>query len=102
MATHVSNVIRRGFVRIDEDTRALVPAPLGLALVHAYALIDEGLVLPCVRASIEAARARIAAGTATFDEVTGTALERFRARYLHFGAHAHRLPEVSREEPAGR
>ena len=94
MATHVSNIIRRGFVQIDEATRELVPAPLGLALVHSYALIDEGLVLPCVRASIEAACGRIAAGTATFEEVTKEALQRFRARYVHFGKHAHRLPSM--------
>ena len=55
MATHVSNVIKRGYVTLDEYTRRLAPAPLGLALIHAYSLIDEGLSLPCVRASIEKA-----------------------------------------------
>ena len=69
MATHVSNVIRRGYVVLDEATRRLTPAPLGLALVHAYALIDEGLALPCVRASIEAACGRIAKGEASYQSV---------------------------------
>ena len=41
MAQHVSNVIRRGFVHLDESSRRLTPAPLGLALVHAMMLIDE-------------------------------------------------------------
>ena len=36
MAQHVSNVVRRGYVQLDEATRQLVPAPLGLALSHAY------------------------------------------------------------------
>ena len=52
MAQHVSNVIKRGYVTLEESSRRLAPAPLGLALVHAYVSIDEGLVLPCVRASI--------------------------------------------------
>ncbi len=92
MATHVSNIVKRGYVTLD-DSRRLVPqarraraqaqpsprassarhlhassppaAPaspqaLGLALVHAYVQVDEGLALPCVRASIEAACARVA------------------------------------------
>ena len=94
MATHVTNVIRRGYVELDEGSRALVPAPLGLALVHAYTLIDEGLVLPCVRASIEAACRRIANGTATFEAVVDEALGRFRRRFDHFTSQAHRLPSM--------
>jgi len=53
MATHISNIERRGFVTLDPGTRQLVPTALGLALIHAYTLIDEGLVLPCVRSAIE-------------------------------------------------
>ena len=79
---------------MDEASRELVPAPLGLALVHAYTLIDEGLVLPCVRASIEAACARIAGGTATFDTVVDEALRRFRQRYEYFTKKAHTLPTM--------
>lgn len=36
MATHVSNVIRRGYVTLDENTRSLVPSALGLALIHRF------------------------------------------------------------------
>ena len=45
-------------MHLDESSRRLTPAPLGLALVHAMMLIDEGLVLPCVRANIERECAR--------------------------------------------
>ena len=69
MATHVSNVIRRGYVTLDDASRALVPSALGLALIHSYMMIDEGLVLPSVRANIEASCKRIALGNATYDEV---------------------------------
>lgn len=42
MATHVTNVIKRGYAQLDEGTRQLVPAPLGLALVHAYSEVRRG------------------------------------------------------------
>ena len=46
MASHVTNVQKRGYVTLDETTRRLKPSVLGLALIHAYTLVDEGLVLP--------------------------------------------------------
>ena len=94
MATHVSNVIRRGFATLDEASRRLTPAPMGLALVHAMMLIDEGLVLPCVRANIERECARIARGEATFEHVVEHTIAMFRRRFVHFGRHAHRLPSM--------
>jgi hypothetical protein len=94
MATHVSNVIKREYVFLDESTRRLTPSPLGQALVHAYALIDEGLVLPCVRASIEASCARIARGEASFEVVTSHTVAHFKQRFKHFVKHAHRLPAM--------
>lgn len=94
MATHVSNVIKREYVLLDAATRRLTPSPLGQALVHAYTLIDEGLVLPCVRASIEASCARIARGEASFEAVTSTTIAHFKQRFKHFVKHAHRLPAM--------
>ena len=102
MAQHVSNVIRRGFVHLDESSRRLTPAPLGLALVHAMMLIDEGLVLPCVRANIERECARIARGEASFETVVAQALGMFKRRFEHFVKHAHRLPSMVRARARAR
>ena len=62
MATHVSNVQNRNYVDLDTSTRQMIPSALGLALVNAYSLIDEGLVLPTVRSGIENACSLIARG----------------------------------------
>ena len=40
MASHVGNVQRRKYVQLDERTRQMKPSELGLALCHAYMLID--------------------------------------------------------------
>lgn len=99
---HVANVIKRGFVTLSEDGgRRLLPAPLGLALIHAcatrrnrsrlrrstrvaslhravcryrYALIDEGLVLPCVRAAASLEQTGAAAGVAAVHLTAGMPL----------------------------
>jgi len=92
MATHISNIERRGFVTLDPGTRQLVPTALGLALIHAYTLIDEGLVLPCVRSAIESEVRRIAEGEASMEEVVGAALRNFEARFHHFVGKAYILP----------
>ena len=92
MAMHISNVERRGYVTLDGGTRQLVPSALGLALIHAYTLIDEGLVLPCVRAGMEAQVRRIAKGEASLEQVVGGALRNFESRYHHFVRKAHLLP----------
>ena len=63
MAQHVQNIQTRTYVTLDEGTRQLAPSALGLALVHAYLIVDPGLVLPAVRAAAESrARGRAAAG----------------------------------------
>ena len=94
MASHVTNVQKRGYVTLDETTRRLKPSALGLALIHAYTLVDEGLVLPCVRASIEAECARVARGEAAKAEVVSGALTKFRVRYASVVAKAHVMPAM--------
>lgn len=44
-------------------------------------MIDEGLVLPSVRANIEANCKRIALGTSTYDEVVGSTIADFKRRF---------------------
>ncbi len=57
-------------------------------------LIDEGLVLPCVRASIERETAQIAAGQVSYDATVRSALARFKGRFAHFTKQAYRLPTM--------
>jgi len=62
MATHIANIVKRGYVTIDEGTRQMVPSALGSALVHGYMLLDPALVLPTVRARMEASCYQVAIG----------------------------------------
>ena len=53
MATHITNIIDRGFVTRDERDRRLEPTKLGIALIHGFRAIDEDLVSPDLRQNIE-------------------------------------------------
>jgi DNA topoisomerase-3 len=53
MATHINNVCEREYVKVVSSARRLVPTELGTALVHGYRVIDNELVAPDLRSSIE-------------------------------------------------
>lgn len=44
--THISNIIDRQYVTVQDPGRKLVPTPLGNALGKGYCDIDPELVLP--------------------------------------------------------
>jgi len=92
MAHHISNVISRSYVKLDKETRKLAPTGLGLALIHAYTLIDPGLVQPTVRAAIENAVNRVATGHAQKHEVVQQAVQIFQKKFQLFKGRADRVP----------
>eukprot|EP00746_Dinoflagellata_sp_MGD_P015992 gnl/MRDRNA2_/MRDRNA2_135857_c0_seq1.p1 gnl/MRDRNA2_/MRDRNA2_135857_c0~~gnl/MRDRNA2_/MRDRNA2_135857_c0_seq1.p1 ORF type:complete len:604 (-),score=110.59 gnl/MRDRNA2_/MRDRNA2_135857_c0_seq1:73-1851(-) len=92
MASHVSNVVRRKYVDLNEGTRQMVPTALGQALVHALTLIDQELVLPTVRASIENACTRIAKGQADHGTVVSHSLRIFEKKFVKYCCMVDRLP----------
>jgi DNA topoisomerase-3 len=59
--THIENIQKRNYVRLGSGRR-LLPNKLGLVLVQGYHQIDDGLVLPKVRADIEGQCDKIARG----------------------------------------
>jgi len=92
MATHVSNIVKRGYVTLEENTRSLLPTPLGSALCHAYMLLDPQLVLPTVRAGMEARCSQIAEGKAIFEDVVESTLRLFEEKFRNVEASLHILP----------
>jgi DNA topoisomerase III len=83
MASHIENIATRNYVTLGPG-RTLQPTPLGQALVHGFYAIDPELVLPQVRAAIEAECALIASGKVTKDEVLLHALDIFERKFRFF------------------
>lgn len=55
MATHINNIIERGYVKVETKNRKLIPLELGKALVLGIKSIDQELVYPQLRGNIEKA-----------------------------------------------
>lgn len=64
--THISNIIERNYVTVQDPGRKLIPTSLGNALVKGYCEIDPELVLPQVRSNIEKSCELISKGKADF------------------------------------
>lgn len=64
--THIENILKRNYVTLISGRR-LKPSKLGIVLAQGYMHIDPSLVLPEVRAEIEAQCTRIAKGEASLE-----------------------------------
>lgn len=93
MATHIGNIQTRNYVTLGPG-RTLVPTEMGLTLVHGYLRIDPELVLPKVRASIEAECSRISRGEAKVQDVVEYALDVFRRKYDYFVSNVGKMDEL--------
>eukprot|EP00747_Dinoflagellata_sp_TGD_P203842 gnl/TRDRNA2_/TRDRNA2_77473_c0_seq1.p1 gnl/TRDRNA2_/TRDRNA2_77473_c0~~gnl/TRDRNA2_/TRDRNA2_77473_c0_seq1.p1 ORF type:complete len:624 (+),score=121.94 gnl/TRDRNA2_/TRDRNA2_77473_c0_seq1:129-1874(+) len=94
MAQHISNVLKRGYVQLDKRSRQLVPSSMGLALAHAYTLVDPSLVRPTVRSQIENACARVAKGERKKRDVVSEALSIFEKKFDHFCERVNQVPAM--------
>ncbi|KFG42480.1 putative DNA topoisomerase III beta-1, partial [Toxoplasma gondii FOU] len=83
MATHINNICERNYVSLVSNRR-LEPTKLGVCLVHGYMQIDPDLVLPSVRASIEALVDVIAQGKADITAVVTHSLYMFKLKFAYF------------------
>jgi DNA topoisomerase-3 len=84
MATHINNIVERGFVKVETKTRKLVPVDLGKALILGLNSIDPELVDPHLRRKIETAIDLIATGHKTKDQVLKELLPIFKNKYLNY------------------
>jgi len=94
MAQHISNVLKRGYIKLDEKSRQLVPTGVGLALSHAFTLVDPALVQPPVRSSIENACNRVAKGEMRKADVISKAVSTFEVKFKHFCERVDRVPAM--------
>ena len=82
--THINNIIERQYVYVQDPGRALVPSPLGYALVKGYCSIDPELVLPTIRSNIEKSCELIAKGKADFNTVVNHVMRMFKKKFEFF------------------
>mmetsp|Transcript_3626 Transcript_3626/g.11267 ORF Transcript_3626/g.11267 Transcript_3626/m.11267 type:complete len:852 (+) Transcript_3626:59-2614(+) len=94
IATHINTICERNYVRVDGNSRKLIPNEIGIALVHGYHKIDPDIVLPDIRSNIEKYVALIADGKATFEEVVEHSLRVFKTKFLYFVNNISKMDEL--------
>lgn len=80
---HINNICQRNYVQLRSGRR-LAPTSLGIVLVHGYQKIDQELVLPTMRSSVEENLNLIAHGKANFNAVLTHTIDIFCRKYTFF------------------
>ncbi|KAH8056037.1 DNA topoisomerase type I [Aureococcus anophagefferens] len=91
--SHIENVCKRSYVAVDGKSRRLRPTELGGRL-PGLLRVDASLVLPEVRAAIEAACDLIAGGEAPREAVVAHCVANFAAKYAHLAAHVDAMEQL--------
>ena len=81
MSVHIANIVHRGYVRVDDNKRILIPTKLGKALIEALEAVEPDIVLPKNRTKIEEFVNNLAEGKKEYDEVLNYALEFYKKKY---------------------
>ncbi|KAH8096440.1 DNA topoisomerase type I [Aureococcus anophagefferens] len=92
--SHIENVCKRLYVAVDGKSRRLRPTELGTVVCRGFLRVDASLVLPEVRAAIEAACDLIAGGEAPREAVVAHCVANFAAKYAHLAAHVDAMEQL--------
>ncbi|XP_055342263.1 uncharacterized protein LOC129590861 [Paramacrobiotus metropolitanus] len=79
---HIQNIFKRNFVQLNAE-RKIIPTPMGLALIQGYRALDEDLVKPQMRSTIERDLSLIAQGSVKKEDVVKHVIEIYRAKYQY-------------------
>eukprot|EP00111_Clytia_hemisphaerica_P004440 TCONS_00012693-protein len=91
--THINNICQRNYVTVTNGRR-LVPNPLGIVLVHGYQKIDEQLVFPTIRSSVEKQLNLIAQGRACFEDVLSFYVDIFEDKFEFFSKNIQNMDDL--------
>lgn len=84
MSVHINNICERNYVKVEANSRRLVPTQLGIQLVHGYYAVDKDLVLPKIRSDIEKSVGQIAKGEANKESVISQSIDLYKRKFDYF------------------
>ena len=93
MSTHIDNIVRRGYVNVDNDRR-LIPTKLGIALIESLESIDSEIVLPKNRANIEKFVKNLSDGKDNYENVLNYALDFYKNKYYNISGQVEKLQNI--------
>ena len=93
MSTHIDNIVRRGYVNVDNDRR-LIPTKLGIAFIESLESIDSEIVLPKNRANIEKFVKNLSDGKDNYENVLNYALNFYKNKYYNISGQVEKLKTI--------
>ena len=94
MSVHIANIVKRGYVRVDNNKRRLIPTKLGKALIEALEAVEPDIVLPKNRAKIEEFVSLLSEGKKDYKEVLDYALDFYKKKYLSVSSQIKKLYQI--------
>ena len=91
--THIRNLTKRGYVRVDEHKR-IIPTKLGITLIDALNKVVPEIIRPENRAKIEEYVKQIETGEKPFREAIEIALDFYKKKLRHCNSN---IDEVRKE-----
>lgn len=98
MASHIDNIIKREYVKIEGDSRTLVSTALGTRLIEFYLQIDKELVEPQLRGNMEKRIESISLQQDKFEHVLDDMLSIFHSKFVHFKSQIVKLDETIQKD----
>ena len=83
MSVHIENIVKRGYVEVDEESRRYIPTNLGKALIEALEKVEPDIVLHKNRAKIEEFVSELAQGKKEYKEILDYALNFYKNKYIN-------------------
>ena len=94
MSVHIANIVKRGYVRVDNNKRRLIPTKLGKALIEALESVEPDIVSPKNRAKIEEFVSLLSEGKKEYEEVLDYALDFYKKKYLSVSSQIKKLYQI--------
>uniref|UniRef100_A0AC35GDF6 DNA topoisomerase n=1 Tax=Panagrolaimus sp. PS1159 TaxID=55785 RepID=A0AC35GDF6_9BILA len=91
ISSHIANIQRRNYVKVNEETRTLMPTKLGIQLIKAYRECIPALVETSLRAEFEKQIMRIAKGEREFEDARRSILDAFKEQFKIFRNNFHKF-----------
>ena len=94
---HIENIVKRGYVKVNEKDRTLIPTKLGKALIEALESVDKELVLPQNRVKIEEYVKKVSLGENNYEEILNDALKFYKNKYHILESNIEKIEDIFME-----
>ena len=91
---HIENIVKRGYVNLNKKDRTLIPTTLGKTLIEALEKVDNGIIKPENRATIEGFVNQVSHGEESYENALDQALEFYHEKFCNVSGNIETIVNV--------